>query len=106
MARELTKIHEEFVRGTAAEVAAAFSSRDEVKGEVVVLVGPSRTPAREPSAEEILARFQEHRAAGRTPGTRLPRRQLSYGSHAGGCTGPFTAPRRRFAFRPRARYSR
>lgn len=85
VARELTKVHEEFVRGTAAEVAAEFSSRDEVKGEVVVLVGPSRAPAREPFPEEILARFREHLAAGMTPRDaialtatelRIPRRKV------------------------------
>jgi len=36
VARELTKIHEEFVRGTAADVAAALQER-ELKGEVVIL---------------------------------------------------------------------
>ncbi len=85
VARELTKVHEEFVRGAAAEVAAAFSSRDEVKGEVVVLVGPSRPPAREPSPAEILARFREHLATGMTPRDaiaqtatelRIPRRKV------------------------------
>ncbi len=37
MARELTKIHEEFLRGTASELAAALSSRT-LKGEATVLV--------------------------------------------------------------------
>ncbi len=36
VARELTKIHEEFVRGTAREVAAQFEGRT-LKGEVVIL---------------------------------------------------------------------
>lgn len=39
MARELTKIHEEVLRGTAQELAAALEAR-ELKGEVVLLVGP------------------------------------------------------------------
>ncbi len=39
VAREVTKLHEEFVRGTAEEVAEALSGRD-VKGEVTVMVGP------------------------------------------------------------------
>lgn len=38
VARELTKIHEEFLRGTASELAAALSSRT-LKGEATVLVG-------------------------------------------------------------------
>lgn len=39
VARELTKIHEEFVRGTAAEVRAHFTKNpDRVRGEFVVIV--------------------------------------------------------------------
>jgi 16S rRNA (cytidine1402-2'-O)-methyltransferase len=36
--RELTKLHEEVLRGTAAEVAATLGERPSVKGEVVVAV--------------------------------------------------------------------
>ena len=39
VARELTKLHEEFVRGSFDEVAQFFS-RNEVRGEIVLLVGP------------------------------------------------------------------
>jgi len=39
MARELTKIHEEIARGEVAELAARVADR-ELKGEVVLLVGP------------------------------------------------------------------
>jgi len=39
MARELTKVHEEVIRGTAGELATALKAR-ELKGEVVLLVGP------------------------------------------------------------------
>ena len=39
VARELTKIHEEFLRGTAAEVAERLQER-EIKGEVVILFTP------------------------------------------------------------------
>ena len=38
VARELTKIHEEFVRGTVAEVRQELTSRDRVRGEIVLLV--------------------------------------------------------------------
>ncbi len=38
IARELTKIHEEFLRGTAQEVLAELKSRTSIKGEISVLV--------------------------------------------------------------------
>ena len=39
VARELTKLHEEFLRGTATEVQAALASRPSVKGEITLLIG-------------------------------------------------------------------
>lgn len=39
VARELTKVHEEFVTGSAAEVARELTARDRIRGECVVLVG-------------------------------------------------------------------
>lgn len=39
VARELTKMHEEFLRGTAAEIHAALASRPSVKGEITLLIG-------------------------------------------------------------------
>ncbi len=38
VARELTKLHEEFIRGTATEVATALQKRVSIKGEIVLLV--------------------------------------------------------------------
>ncbi len=39
VARELTKVHEEFLRGPAAEVLAELEQRAEVKGEITLLIG-------------------------------------------------------------------
>jgi 16S rRNA (cytidine1402-2'-O)-methyltransferase len=39
VARELTKLHEEFLRGTAADVRAELASRPSVKGEITLLIG-------------------------------------------------------------------
>jgi len=39
VARELTKLHEEFLRGTAAEVRAKLAERPSVKGEITLLIG-------------------------------------------------------------------
>ncbi len=44
VARELTKIHEEFLRGTAAEIRAQLAGRDAVKGEVTLLIGKATAP--------------------------------------------------------------
>ena len=41
VARELTKIHEEFFRGTAREASKYFSGK-KVRGEFVVMLGPSK----------------------------------------------------------------
>lgn len=38
--RELTKLHEEVLRGAASEIAAELSARAAVKGEITLLVGP------------------------------------------------------------------
>ena len=41
--RELTKLHEEVIRGTAAEVAARYE-REQPRGEVVLVVGAATAP--------------------------------------------------------------
>jgi 16S rRNA (cytidine1402-2'-O)-methyltransferase len=43
-ARELTKLYEEVLRGTPAEIGAALSARDSIRGEFVLLIGKSLTP--------------------------------------------------------------
>jgi 16S rRNA (cytidine1402-2'-O)-methyltransferase len=45
LARELTKLHEEFVRGTAAEVLTSLSERPAVRGEMVLLLGGTLSEA-------------------------------------------------------------
>lgn len=42
VARELTKIHEEFLRGTAAEIRATLAARPAVRGEFVILIGKAK----------------------------------------------------------------
>ncbi len=44
-ARELTKFHEEFLRGKASEVRAQLASRDLVRGEFTLVVGKPQTTA-------------------------------------------------------------
>lgn len=42
VARELTKIHEEFLRGRLSDVAAALAARKEILGEITVVVAPQQ----------------------------------------------------------------
>ncbi len=44
LARELTKIHEEYLRGTPEQILAALSSRDAIKGEITLLAGKAEAP--------------------------------------------------------------
>jgi len=47
LARELTKLHEEFLRGTASEIRAQLAARDAVKGEITLLIGKAPAPPAE-----------------------------------------------------------
>lgn len=42
VAREVTKLHEEFLRGTVAEVRDLLKARERVRGEMVLLVEPAK----------------------------------------------------------------
>jgi 16S rRNA (cytidine1402-2'-O)-methyltransferase len=54
--RELTKTYEEFRRGTLAELAAHYEEHDNVKGEIVLVIGPPKDePASETDVEAVLA---------------------------------------------------
>ncbi len=61
IARELTKIHEEFLHGTAAELRAALAQRPVVKGEIVLMIGKGARAAQddrpiEEAVAELIAR--------------------------------------------------
>ena len=51
--RELTKLHEEVVRGTAAEVAARFA--EPPRGEIAVVIGPAAVAAEDPGSGTLHA---------------------------------------------------
>jgi len=55
VARELTKIHEEFLRGTVAEVRAHLAGRDRIRGEITLLIEPPAKAAAAP-AEKLADR--------------------------------------------------
>ncbi|MBN1946634.1 MAG: 16S rRNA (cytidine(1402)-2'-O)-methyltransferase [Bradymonadales bacterium] len=52
VACELTKLHERFVRGTAAEVVERFQAEDRLRGEFTLLVGGVEAPP-QPERDEI-----------------------------------------------------
>ncbi len=41
IAREVTKLHEEFLRGRAGELLERLKARTEIKGEITLLIGKS-----------------------------------------------------------------
>ena len=54
VARELTKLHEEFLRGTVAEVRRELAARDRIRGEITLLVEaptPSKSSSNAPSTQ-------------------------------------------------------
>ena len=51
IAREVTKLHEEFLRGRAGEVGETLKSRDGVKGEITLLIGKAEEAPVQVSAE-------------------------------------------------------
>jgi 16S rRNA (cytidine1402-2'-O)-methyltransferase len=62
--RELTKVHEEVVRGTAGELADRYAS-EPPRGEVVLVVGPAATT--EPALEPALSALERLIEAGAKP---------------------------------------
>jgi 16S rRNA (cytidine1402-2'-O)-methyltransferase len=53
VAREITKVHEEFLRGHASDVLKEISSRADIKGEITLLIGRAEGKETVPSAASI-----------------------------------------------------
>ncbi len=51
VARELTKLHEEILRGTLPELAARVAARESVKGEITLVIGPPMEEKSESAAD-------------------------------------------------------
>jgi 16S rRNA (cytidine1402-2'-O)-methyltransferase len=65
VARELTKVHEEFLRGTAAEIRAALAGRPSVKGEITLLIGKAESVAADDTPLEDAVRAAEQQGLSR-----------------------------------------
>jgi len=59
VARELTKVHEEFLRGTAAQVLSQLRERGDVKGEITLLIGKFEGSAQAPSPAGVDQRVKQ-----------------------------------------------
>jgi 16S rRNA (cytidine1402-2'-O)-methyltransferase len=58
VAREITKIHEEFLHGTASEVREQLVRRESVKGEMTILVAKATRPAVDERPIEVAVEAQ------------------------------------------------
>jgi 16S rRNA (cytidine1402-2'-O)-methyltransferase len=82
LGRELTKLHEEFLRGTAAEIRARLAARDSVKGEITLVIGRAAEQVMEGDPKDVVAclekqgmeRMQAIKAAAKQLG--LPKRAV------------------------------
>jgi 16S rRNA (cytidine1402-2'-O)-methyltransferase len=67
LAREVTKLHEEFLRGDAAEVLERLKEAGQVKGEITLLIGKAETTNAEPArrSQNVRERLDEIMAEGK-----------------------------------------
>lgn len=65
VAREISKLHEEVLRGTVGELASKLSADGSVRGEVVVVLSQQAAP--ELSDSEVVAEIAANLAAGASP---------------------------------------
>jgi 16S rRNA (cytidine1402-2'-O)-methyltransferase len=63
LSREMTKIHEETIRGSISDILATAGGR-ELKGEVVICIGPGEQPQSSRPVGELASRVAELEAAG------------------------------------------
>ena len=67
LCRELTKLHEEVLRGSAAEIQSTLAARESVKGEIVLVIGPPTDEAPAVTDDQIesaiTAALQDHSSA-------------------------------------------
>ena len=63
--RELTKLHEEILAGTAKEILSDLRQRESVKGEIVIVVEGNLHPEDRPDLEDIVRSLMEEGLSGK-----------------------------------------
>jgi 16S rRNA (cytidine1402-2'-O)-methyltransferase len=59
LGRELTKLHEEYLRGTAGGIRAKLSARDSVKGEMTLVIGRAAEQLEQGDPKELVAKLEQ-----------------------------------------------
>jgi 16S rRNA (cytidine1402-2'-O)-methyltransferase len=81
VARELTKLHEEIVRGRISEIVAGFLNAD-VRGEIVLVIGqPDAAAKKSPADMSLVARVAELENSGVDHKTALKTAAKEFGLH-------------------------
>ena len=79
IAREVTKIHEEFLRGRAGEVLEILNARGDIKGEITLLIGKAEEGQQKVAAgvsvRQRLQQIMAARKAGRESGAQENRQR-------------------------------
>lgn len=74
LARELTKLHEEFLRGSADQIRQQLATRAAVKGEITLVIGRGEQKGNIVAASQTLSRIESIKALAKQLG--LPKREL------------------------------
>jgi 16S rRNA (cytidine1402-2'-O)-methyltransferase len=64
IAREITKLHEEFLRGRLSELRATMSTRRAIKGEITLVVGKASSTGEASSAVDLAAELEKLELSG------------------------------------------
>jgi len=59
VAREVTKLHEEFLRGQAGEVLGQMKKREDIRGEITLLIAKAEENSAAPTLESVAVRVRE-----------------------------------------------
>ena len=73
LGREMTKLHEEFIRGRLSRIEASLAGRDMVRGECTLLVAGAGETAVDPDPPELAGEIRQALAKGETRPSELAR---------------------------------